>query len=111
MKLYSLSMMEKIKITNEVDKLNNDVKNYNYLLNSHEKQIDFIIHQLDELGKKFVDARKTEIVVDGVVSINNEDLIPVEDIVITMSINRYLKLMSIKTFLNQKRGDVGITAM
>ena len=111
MKLRSLSMMEKTKIVNEVDKLNNDIKKYNDLLNSHDHQIDFIIHQLDELAKKFGDERKTEIVVDGIASINNEDLIPVEDIVITMSINGYLKRMPINTFRNQKRGGVGVTAM
>ena len=111
MKLRSLSMMEKTKIVNEVDKLNNDIKKYNDLLNSHDQQIDFIIHQLDELAKKFGDERKTEIVVDGIASINNEDLIPVEDIVITMSINGYLKRMPINTFRNQKRGGIGVTAM
>lgn len=111
MKLRSLSMMEKAKITNEADKLNNDIKNYNNLLNNHDQQIDFIINQLDELAKKFGDERKTEIVTDGVASINNEDLIPVEDIVITMSINGYLKRMPINTFRNQKRGGVGVTAM
>ena len=111
MKLRSLSAMEQSKITDEINQLKESVNFYNLVLSDTAKQISIILEALDKLVEKFGDNRRTEILYDVSASIEDEDLIPVQDIVITMSSRGYLKRMPIDTYRAQKRGGVGVIGL
>ncbi|MCQ2747795.1 MAG: DNA gyrase subunit A [Mycoplasmoidaceae bacterium] len=109
MKLRSLSGMEQAKITNEIKELEAACKEFESILNDKNKQIDLILAALNKLVEKFGDERRTEIAFNQSSSIDDEDLIPMEDIVITMSTRGYLKRLPINEYRAQHRGGVGVT--
>jgi len=109
MKLRSLSGMEQAKITDEISELENKCKEYHSILADKAKQIDLIIAALNKVVDKFGDERRTEILVDAISSIDDEDLIPIEDIVITMSTRGYIKRLPIDEYRAQHRGGTGST--
>ncbi len=109
MKLRSLSGMEQAKITNEIKELEVACKEYESILGDKNKQIDFILAALKKLVDRFGDERRTEIAYNLSSSIDDEDLIPIEDIVITMSTRGYLKRLPIDEYRSQHRGGVGVT--
>ncbi|MCQ3908503.1 MAG: DNA gyrase subunit A [Mycoplasmoidaceae bacterium] len=109
MKLRSLSGMEQAKITNEIKELEIACKEYNSVLQDKNKQIDLILAALKKLVDRFGDERRTEIAYNLSSSIDDEDLIPIEDVVITMSTRGYLKRLPIDEYRSQHRGGVGVT--
>ncbi len=109
MKLRSLSGMEQAKITNEIRELEDACKEYESILKNKDKQIDLILAALKKLVDRFGDERRTEIAYNLSSSIDDEDLIPIEDIVITMSTRGYLKRLPIDEYRSQHRGGVGVT--
>ncbi len=109
MKLRSLSGMEQAKITNEIKELEAACKEYESILNDKNKQIDLMLAALKKIVDKFGDERRTEIAFNQSSSIDDEDLIPIEDIVITMSTRGYLKRLPIDEYRSQHRGGVGVT--
>ncbi|MCQ3907857.1 MAG: DNA gyrase subunit A [Mycoplasmoidaceae bacterium] len=109
MKLRSLSGMEQAKITNEIHELQIACKEYESILQDKNKQIDLILVALKKLVDRFGDERRTEIAYNLSSSIDDEDLIPIEDIVITMSTRGYLKRLPIDEYRSQHRGGVGVT--
>ena len=111
MRLRSLSAMEQSKIVDEMKILKENIQFFNLVLQDHNKQIDIILEQLKKIVDKFGDERRTEIVYGGIADIDEEDLIPIEDIVITMSTRGYLKRMAVDTYRSQHRGGVGVTGL
>ena len=111
MRLRSLSAMEQTKIVDEMKALQKNIDFFNLVLNNHNKQIEIIIEQLKKIVDKFGDERRTEIISNGIADIDEEDLIPIEDIVITMSTRGYLKRMAIDTYRSQHRGGIGVTGL
>jgi len=109
MKLRSLSGMEQAKIVAEIQKLENDCKEYHSILSDKNKQIDLIIAALRRVVDRFGDERRTEIQFNAISSIDDEDLIPIEDIVITMSTRGYIKRLPIDEYRAQHRGGTGST--
>ncbi|MCQ3914589.1 MAG: DNA gyrase subunit A [Mycoplasmoidaceae bacterium] len=109
MKLRSLSGMEQAKITNEIKELEAACKEFESVLKDKNKQIDLILAALKKLVDRFGDERRTEISYNLSSSIDDEDLIPIEDIVITMSTRGYLKRLPIDEYRSQHRGGVGVT--
>ncbi len=109
MKLRSLSGMEQAKITNEIKELEIACKEYESILSNRDKQIDLMLASLKKLVDRFGDERRTEIAYNQSSSIDDEDLIPIEDIVITMSTRGYLKRLPIDEYRSQHRGGVGVT--
>ncbi|XQP55857.1 MAG: DNA gyrase subunit A [Mycoplasmoidaceae bacterium] len=109
MKLRSLSGMEQAKIVNEIKELEVACKEYESILADRNKQIDLIIAALNKIVDRFGDERRTEIAYNQSSSIDDEDLIPIEDIVITMSTRGYLKRLPIDEYRSQHRGGVGVT--
>lgn len=109
MKLRSLSGMEQAKITNEIKELEAACKEFELVLKDKNKQIDLILAALKKLVDRFGDDRRTEIAYNLSSSIDDEDLIPIEDIVITMSTRGYLKRLPIDEYRSQHRGGVGVT--
>lgn len=108
MRLRSLSSLERHKIEDELKEIKKTILELEGILKSSDKQISIISNELEELKKSFGDERKTEILYGASASIDDEDLIPQEDVVISMSANNYLKRIPIDTYRLQKRGGVGV---
>ena len=109
MKLKSLSNIEQSKIINEIEQLQKDSNEYKTILESKDKQIDKVITVLKKLVDRFSDNRKTKIDYNLSSCFDDEDLIPKEDIVITMSTRGYLKRLPISEYKTQHRGGMGVT--
>ena len=108
MRLRTLSGLEREKIENELKQLEDEINNYQKLLADRELQINDIIERLENLNRKFGDARKTEILYDVDVNISDEDLIKQQDIILTLSTRGYLKRLPIDAYRIQHRGGVGV---
>lgn len=108
MRLRNLSSLERKKIEDELKEIKILISELNSILKSYDKQISIISNQLLELKKTYGDERATEILYGASAFIDDEDLIPQEDVVISMSSNNYLKRIPIDTYRTQKRGGVGV---
>lgn len=108
MRLRSLSGLERNKIEEELKEIKKTIIELEGILKSSDKQIEIISNELINLKNTYGDERRTEILYGAVASIDDEDLIPVEDVVISMSSNNYLKRISLDTYRTQKRGGVGV---
>ncbi|WP_019878555.1 DNA gyrase subunit A [Succinispira mobilis] len=110
MRLQRLVGLEQEKIDNEYKQILETINYLESLLHSDEKIMQVVKEDLLEVKKKFGDARKTIITIDNS-QIPVEDLIAVEDIVITITHNGYIKRLPTDTYKNQKRGGRGVTGM
>ena len=110
MRLQRLVGLEQDKIDNEYKQVLENISYLESLLHSEEKIMQVIKEDLLEVKKRFGDARKTCITIDTS-QIPVEDLIAVEDIVITITHNGYIKRLPMDTYKNQKRGGRGVTGM
>ncbi|MDR0856988.1 MAG: DNA topoisomerase (ATP-hydrolyzing) subunit A [Mycoplasmataceae bacterium] len=111
MKLRSLSGLERKKIEDELTQVHATIVDLTDILEKRERKVKIIEDQLDNLSKKFGDARRTVIRNDITGSIQDEDLIPKEDILVTMSSRGYLKRLPVDTYRVQKRGGVGVIGL
>ena len=107
MTLRRLQGLEQGKLHAEHDQLVKNIAEYDRLLSSRENIIDLMIQELTELKEKYGDKRQTEIS-DSAGDIDNEDLIPQEDLIVILTKNGYLKRMSDDTFRTQNRGGKGV---
>ena len=110
MTLGRLTGIETIKLTDEKAEITDLIKNDKFILESKEHEADVVVKELQEIKEKFGDERKTEISY-SIVSVDDEDLIPEEDIVITLTEKGYIKRMSLSEFKTQNRGGVGVKGM
>ena len=110
MRLGQLSGLERAKIEEELKELIDKIKDFEDIL-AHEVRIkEIIVEELQEIRDKFGDDRRTDIVpVSGEVDI--EDLIPVEDCVVTLTHYGYIKRQPADTYKTQKRGGRGVSGM
>ena len=108
MRLRRLTGLERDKIQNEYDDLLALITDLADILAKPERVIAIIKEELDESKRKFADARRTELMVGEVVSLEDEDLIEEEDIVITLSNKGYIKRLAQDEFRYQKRGGRGV---
>lgn len=111
MRLRNLSGLERQRLETELKELLEQIKEYENILNNHDHKLEIIVQQLEDIDKRFGDKRKSEIIQGVSSSIQDEDLIPVEDVVITMSEMGYLKRIPIDTYKSQRRGGVGVKGM
>lgn len=110
MRMYQLSNMERKKIDDELAELNAKIKDLTEILASHERVLEIICNELEEIKRKYGDERRTSIEnVSGEVDV--EDLIPVEDCVVTLTNIGYIKRQPISEYKTQKRGGKGISAI
>ncbi|WP_377887196.1 DNA gyrase subunit A [Alkalihalobacillus sp. R86527] len=110
MRLQRLTGLERDKIENEYKELMAKIAELKAILADEEKVLEIIREELLEVREKFADPRRTEITV-GFDMIEDEDLIPKQNIVITLTHNGYIKRLPIDTYRSQKRGGRGIQGM
>jgi DNA gyrase subunit A len=111
MRLKQLTKLEGNKIIEELAALSALISELQAILGDHQKVLEILKTELSEIGEKYADERRSEIV-DGILTdIDDEDLIRQEDIVITLSNNGYIKRVSADTYRVQNRGGRGIKGM
>ncbi|KZM53074.1 DNA gyrase subunit A [Aeribacillus composti] len=111
MRLQRLTGLEREKIEEEYNELIKLIEELKGILASEEKVLDIIREELEEIKERFNDERRTEIIATGLESFEDEDLIPKENIVITLTHKGYIKRLPVSTYRSQKRGGRGIQGM
>ncbi|MFA6675376.1 MAG: DNA gyrase subunit A [Bacilli bacterium] len=107
MNLRRLTGIETEKLEAERVQLELNIKEYNRILSSRENEVEIVLKELKEIEEKFGDERRTEIS-NQAASIDDEDLIPEEQIVITLSRGGYVKRLTADSFRAQHRGGRGV---
>ena len=107
MTLRRLTGIETDKLIAEREQLEKNIAEYKRILSSRENEVEVVIKELEEIKAKFGDARRTEIS-NVAANIDDEDLIPQEDIVVTLSRGGYVKRLSVDDFKAQHRGGRGV---
>lgn len=111
MRLVRLTGLEREKVDNEYKKTMAAIADYEDIL-AHEDRIKEIIYnELLAIQEKFGDERRTELMVGEVLSIEDEDLIEEENVVVTLTHNGYIKRLPTKDFKSQNRGGRGVQGM
>ena len=107
MTLRRLTGIETDKLIAEREQLEKNIAEYKRILSSRENEVEVVIKELEEIKDKFGDKRRTEIS-NVAANIDDEDLIPQEDIVVTLSRGGYVKRLSADDFKAQHRGGRGV---
>lgn len=108
MRLRRLTGLERDKIQKEYDELLALIADLIDILAKPERVVAIITEELDDIKRKFADARRTELLVGEVLSVEDEDLIEEEDVLITLSNKGYIKRLSQTEFRAQNRGGRGV---
>ncbi|WP_160726014.1 DNA gyrase subunit A [Bacillus sp. USDA818B3_A] len=111
MRLQRLTGLEREKIEEEFQSLMKLIAELKAILADEEKILDIIREELLEIKERFNDKRRTDIVMGGIENIEDEDLIPQENIVISLTHNGYIKRLPVSTYRAQRRGGRGIQGM
>ena len=108
MRLRRLTGLERDKIQSEYDDLVALIADLADILAKPERVATIIKEELEEVKRKFGDARRTELMIGEVLSLEDEDLIEVTDVLITLSNKGYIKRLDQAEFTAQKRGGRGV---
>lgn len=111
MRLRRLTGLERDKIESEYNELLEYIKELEEILADEEVLLQLVRDELTEIKERFGDERRTEIQLGGLEDLEDEDLIPEEQIVITLSHNNYIKRLPVSTYRSQNRGGRGIQGM
>jgi DNA gyrase subunit A len=111
MKLRRLTGLERDKIENELSELLKLIAELKDILGSSERVFAIVRDELLEIKKKYADDRRTFIDMTAIDYIDDESLIPEENLVITLTKNGYIKRLPVDTYKIQNRGGVGIKGM
>ncbi|UOE76357.1 DNA gyrase subunit A [Parageobacillus thermoglucosidasius] len=111
MRLQRLTGLEREKIEQEYQELIRLIAELKAILADEEKLLQIIRDELTEIKERFNDERRTEIVAGGAEEFEDEDLIPRENIVITLTHKGYIKRLPVSTYKSQKRGGRGVQGM
>ena len=111
MRLKRLTGLEKSKIEEEIEELQRLVKELEEILASEEKILAVIKEEMLEIKDKYADERRTHIDMTAVDYIEDESLIPVENVVITLTNKGYIKRLTSDTYKTQNRGGMGVKGM
>ena len=111
MRLKRLTGLEKSKIEEEIAELEKLVKELEEILASEEKILEVIKTEMLEIKDKYADERRTHIDMTAIDYIEDESLIPVENIVITLTNKGYIKRLPADTYKTQNRGGMGVKGM
>lgn len=108
MRLRRLTGLERDKIQSEYDDLLALIADLSDILARPERIITIIKEEMDEIKRKYANPRRTELMVGEVLSLEDEDLIEEEDVLITLSNKGYIKRLAQDEFRAQKRGGRGV---
>lgn len=111
MRLKRLTGLEKSKIEEEIAELEKLVKELAEILASEEKILEVIKTEMLEIKDKYADERRTHIDMTAIDYIEDESLIPVENVVITLTNKGYIKRLPADTYKTQNRGGMGVKGM
>ncbi len=110
LRLARLVGLERDAIVDEINQLKESIAYYQSLLADHQKIEGVVYDELEEIKQKYGDKRRTEIS-NAVSSIDDEDLIPEEEIIITLTKSGYIKRQDPDAFRSQHRGGKGVKGM
>jgi len=108
MRLQTLAALERQKIEDELAEKKKIIAELESLLKSAAKILSVIRTELKEIKEKYGDERKTRVVAGGLKEFNEEDLVPAEEIILTLSRSGYIKRLPPATFKSQHRGGKGL---
>ena len=111
MRLQRLTGLERDKIEAEYQELQRLIAELKAILADELKVIQIIREELNEIKDRFSDIRRTEITAGGAEMMEDEDLIPRENSVLTLTHNGYIKRLPVNTYRSQKRGGRGVQGM
>ncbi|MGW7977025.1 DNA gyrase subunit A [Staphylococcus xylosus] len=111
MRLRRLTGLERDKIESEYNELIAYIEELKEILADEEKLLQIVRNELIDIRERYGDERKSEIQLGGLDDIEDEDLIPEEQIVITLSHNNYIKRLPVSTYRAQHRGGRGVQGM
>ena len=111
MRLRRLTGLERSKIENEYNEVQKTIEYLKTILADDEKLLSIIREELIEIRDKYGDERRTEITLGSLSDIEDEDLIPEEQIVVTLSNSNYIKQLPSSTYRAQHRGGRGVQGM
>ena len=111
MRLRKLTGLEREKVEEELNDLLLKIEDYKNILASNERVLGIIKQELLEIKNKYGDERRTDIDMTAIDYIEDESLIPVENIVVALTNKGYVKRMKTDTYKTQHRGGVGIKGM
>ena len=110
MQLRRLSGLSYEKICAELDELYKEIEDLKDILANHSRVLQIIKDELNIIKDRYNDPRRTEII-EGEVDVEDEDLISVENIIVSLSSNGYIKRLPVSTYKIQNRGGRGIKGM
>jgi len=108
MRLRRLSRLEREKLENELKQLEITIAELEFILANEDKKYELIKEQLLDIKDRFGDERRSEISLSIDLDIEDEDLIPVEDVIITITSSGYCKRMNTEVYKTQNRGGKGM---
>ncbi len=108
MRLQTLAALERQKIQDELKEKKKLIEGLQLILKSPKKIVEIIKNELLDLRKKYADPRRTRLVASGLKEFREEDLIPQEETVITLTQDGYIKRLAPGVFRAQKRGGKGL---
>ena len=111
MKLRRLTGLEKEKVLKEIDELLKLIKELQDILASEARILEVIKNEMLDIKARYADDRRTNIDMTAIDYIEDESLIPVENVILTLTSKGYIKRMPVDTYKSQKRGGVGIKGM
>ena len=110
MRLQRLTGLERDKIEAEYEELQRKIAEFKAILADEQLVLDIIYEELEEIKTRFGDERRTEITASDE-EILDEDLIPREDVLISITHSGYIKRLPVTTYRSQKRGGRGVVGM
>ena len=111
MQLRRLSGLERQKIDEEYKLIQETIKNLTEIITLPEKMISVLKNENKEISEKYSDLRKTKIYVKNLENFSDEDLIPNEATLITLTRGGYIKRVALETYRTQNRGGKGVVGM
>ena len=111
MRLQRLTGLERDKIEDEYTALIKLIEELKFILANEYRVLEIIKEEITEIKDRYSDKRRTEIVAGGAEVLEDEDLIPVENSVLTLTNKGYIKRLPANTYKSQKRGGRGVQGM
>ena len=111
LKLRRLTGLEREKIELELSDLLKEIEELKSILASEQKVLDIIKNEMTEIKNKYGDERRTKIDMTAIDYIEDESLIPEEEVMITLTNKGYIKRLSVDTYKTQNKGGVGVKGM